>query len=584
MNITLPDGVVITDVPEGTSKEQLLGKLQNAKHPSADALAKAMAAEQTASESSVGQLVGAGAGLSLANIGRSFKQMVFPDSGGDAKESDAALLRTTPGLVGNVAGIATTLAPLSVIPGANTIGGAAAIGGLAGTLAPAESMVERLKNAGTGMALGGGLQAVTAYPAQVYEGAKQIVKSVPKTLRAAVEPLYEGGQKNILSRTLSGAVGEDFRGNAIANLRSAQELVPGSLPTAGEAARSGGIAAIQRSAAAVDPEAYATRAAQQNEARVRALLETAGTSGQRDFYDAARRSAADQLYEQAYSAGISPSTVTPGVKGEITKLLQRPAIQDAMREARRLAANEGVSMKNPAGSVQGLDYLKRALDDQIGKASGNEQRILIGLKNRLLTTIDRLSPDYAQARVTFEQMSKPINQMDVAQRIADKSISPLTGNIRPESYARALSDDTAAAATGLRSATLAKTMTPEQLATLENIREDLARSVMARDLGRGPGSDTVQKLAMTNLMQQSGLPLGVLKTPGLGRAANWLYQGADDEMRAILAKTLLDPKATADLMSRVTPYTPMRPPPKQITDKAALLARALAFPAAASQE
>jgi hypothetical protein len=193
-----------------------------------------------------------------------------------------------------------------------------------------------------------------------------------------------------------------------------------------------------------------------------------------------------------------------------------------------------------------------------------------------------LSPAYASARSTYQTMSKPVNQMDIAQQIADKSVNKLTGQVNPQAYARALSDDTAASATGFNKATLQNTLEPQQLAMLEAIKKDLARSVSARDLGRGPGSDTTQKLAMTNLMQRSGLPMGVLNVPGVGRVGNWLYQDADKEMRKKLAQTLLSPKETAALMERVKPYVPMGSPSQLTKDKAALLGRALLLPAMAT--
>ena len=51
-------------------------------------------------------------------------------------------------------------------------------------------------------------------------------------------------------------------------------------------------------------------------------------------------------------------------------------------------------------------------------------------------------------------------------------------------------------------------------------------------------------------MQQSGIPVGVINTPGLGRVANFLYSGTDERMREALAKALLDPKSTAELMKK----------------------------------
>lgn len=511
--------------------------------------------------------------------------------GGPSKEEvrerrrlDAPLLNTAGGKAGNIAGNILGFAPLAVVPGANTVAGAGTLGAISGALQPTESAGERLTNMGVGSALGAGVQGVARYPNQVYEGVKGLVKKPFQTAHAAVEPLYEGGRQNILSRALSEATGPN-RQQVAGNLRNAQELVPGSQPTAAEVGNSGGLAAMQRSAAAVDPESYATRAAQQNEARVKALQDLAGTQGKRGAIEANRDSVAGQLYKKARKEGVDQQ-MAQAMKPQVKNLMER-APNGVVEKAKELARLNGESMDG-GGSLNGMHWMKLAVDDLLSssKQTGigkQTERGLAQYKDDLLSVIDELSPAYASARSTYHTMSKPINQMDIAQEISDKSINKLTGQIQPQAYARALSDDTAARATGFNKATLENTLEPGQLAGLDSLKRDLARSVSARDLGRGPGSDTTQKLSMTNLLQRSGLPMGVLHMPGAPRVANWLYQNADQQMREQLAKTLLNPKETAALLERVKPYVPMGAP-KQITkDRAALLGRALALPAAVQQ-
>lgn len=582
MNVELPDGTIIEDVPEGTTKEQLLGKLQLAKHPAAQSLMQKMATDQTLGEMSEGGKSLAGWGLSVANIKRAGQQMLGMDS--DYQENrgqDRALSRTASGAAGNIAGSITNFAPLAVIPGANTVAGAGVIGSIMAGFNPTDTTGERFGNMAQGGAMGAGLQAVAQYPNQIYEGVKSLVKKPFETAHAAVEPLYEGGRKNILARTLAGATGPG-RAQAITDLKGAKELVPGSLPTAAESTQSGGLAALQRSAAAADPESYATRSVQQNEARARALQDLAGTSGRRTAAERARDAAAGPLYKQARQQGVDPE-MAKVLQPQIKNLMER--VPSGVKEKARELARLNGEVMDKGGSVNGLHWMKLAVDDMLSSGGqtgigSQTKRALTQYKDDLLTVIDDLSPAYGQARQTYHQLSKPVNQMDTAQLIADKSINKLTGQVQPQNYARALSDDSAVAATGFNKATLKDTFDPPQLGQLEAIKQDLARSVMARDLGRGPGSDTTQKLAMTNLMQRSGLPMGVLHTPGIGRVGNWLYQNADDEMRQVLAKTLLDPKKTAGMMEGFKPYVPMGAPSQLTRDRAGLLARGLLLPSA----
>jgi hypothetical protein len=431
-----------------------------------------------------------------------------------------------------------------------------------------------------GGVLGGGVQTVARYPMETMEVAKKYAGAPFRAAKAAIEPFYKGGREQILGR----AVRESAGPNAQAieqRLANPQTLVPGSKPTAAEVAQSGGVAAIQRSAASNNPEAYTTRATQQNEARAKVLQDMAGAGGRKATMEQIRNEAAEEMYEAARVLGINPDLLTRGRKGEVTKLLKTPAIQKAVEEAKVLARNEMTNIGNPSGSVKGLDYVKRALDDQIGKADGNERRVLVALKDRLLTTIDTLSPAYGQARQSFVEMSRIPNQMAVAEEISKRATNPLTGQVQPQAYARALTDDTAASATGFNKATLANTMEPQQLAQLEALKQDLARSVMARDLGRGPGSDTIQKLAMSNIMDRAGIPSNVANFPGISRIGQFIYGSSDEQMRRMLADALLNPRETARLMGGVPPYRAPAQTSPALGNKAALIGRMLTLPAAA---
>jgi len=245
---------------------------------------------------------------------------------------------------------------------------------------------------------------------------------------------------------------------------------------------------------------------------------------------------------------------------KLVAIIDRPALKEAMDEAKIKAANEGIKLDTPEGSIRGLDYMKRAIDDKISKAVGDDKRVLTALKNEFVGLIDELSPSYQKARQTFQQMSSPVNQMEIAEAVAQKSINPLTGQMQPQAYARALSDQTAKTATGFRGATLENVMEPQQMGRLGAVQDDLARSVEAQNAGRGAGSDTVQKLAYANILNQSGMPsflrnFAPAQIAGnlLGRGADAAYGRANRELSQRLAETLLDPQATAELLQNVTP-------------------------------
>jgi hypothetical protein len=99
-------------------------------------------------------------------------------------------------------------------------------------------------------------------------------------------------------------------------------------------------------------------------------------------------------------------------------------------------------------------------------------------------------------------------------------------------------------------------MTPESMGTLNNIKEDLTRAEFAKNAGRGTGSDTVQKLAYSNILNQAGVPnfmrnLGPAQIVGnlLSRGGDLAYKDANQRLSEQLAKALLDPAETASLMA-----------------------------------
>jgi hypothetical protein len=566
MDVRLPDGTVVQNVPEGTTRAQLMARVEKAR-----AKKRADSGSWVTDEMSFADKAFAGAGKAASDLGLGIRQITGNASQAEVdevKKRDAQLMDTGAGMAGNVAGNVA----MAVIPGLGAAGAGKAVGApllQAGGkyLLSSPATLGGAVTQGTMGAVQSGLQPVATGESRagntmlgaVGGAAVPVAGMALKGGKAALEPLYEGGREQILARALRTAAGENTD-DVISRLSQAKELIPGSAPTAAEVADSGGIAAMQRAAAAVDPEAYATRAAQQNEARVAALQGLAGSTAQKQAADTARQSAAGPLYRQAIEQGADPQAaqaLQPQIANLMERLPKSGMHGTVLDKAKELARLNGDVMDD-ANSIKGLHWVKLAVDDLLssGKQTGlgkEMTRGLIQFKDDLLTVMDDLSPAYGQARQTFATLSKPINQMDVAQQIADKSINPLTGSLQPQAFARALSDDTAAAATGFNKATLANTMDPQQLATLNALKGDLARSVAARDLGRGAGSDTVQKLAMTNLMERSGLPVGVLNVPGVGRMGNWAYSVADDKMKDVLAKALLDPKETAKIMKAGTP-------------------------------
>jgi len=658
-----PDGKVYTiEGPEGATAEQLGAFITQQGADRQSRIAAQQKADRELYDPTKGMStfdkVMAGAGKAVVDTGRGLGQMVGLVSRDDvakARALDAPLMNTGAGMAGNIGGnVAMALLPGATVAGTGkvlskapaaaelgqalltggkalmaptTIPGAAGVGALQGAIQPSTSTTETLQNIGLGAGAG------AAVPTLV-RGA-QVAK-------AALDPFSQAGQNRIIGRAMNAAAGNEAP-QALQNLRNAAELVPGSAPTAGQAAANPGIAALERTATATDPVAMnemARRVALQNEARQAALQ---GVAPDRAAAVSARDAATNALYGQADSATIA---ITP----ELQALMQRPSMRDAQARAYQAALERGMapaggstaaagsgsprfaaqtpSPMNPAGialgrempspmnpsgivgvapepvqaaipavgaaprqtlvrggqaptpmnpsgiapTISGRDahLIKMSLDDMVNASpmtgiGGNELRAIQGTRGEFLDQIGQQVPAYTQARQTYAQLSRPVNQADIAEEIAKRATN-FRGDITPAAYARALRDETAQKVTGQANATMAGAMEPGQMATLNAIKDDLLRADFAQTAGKGVGSDTVQKLAYSNLLNQSGLPSMVTAFPrsiGVGGVLQRLgdvgYKSANEEMKAKLAQALLNPQSAADLMEAgvVTPQMQM---------------------------
>lgn len=439
---------------------------------------------------------------------------------------------------------------------------------------PAGTTATLLGNAGRMAALGAlpgvleygsaGERATRGLVGAVAGAAVPLTGAAVKSAYSFTEPLFNRGREAVVGRTLNRVAGD--APDVITKLKNAQPLVPGSMPTAAEVAESGGIAALQRSASAANPEAYTRRAMEQSSARLNALRSVAGDDAAMAAANTARESATKALYQQA-DAGLAP------IDGFFSSLMQRGQFNTAVKRAQQLANDRGLAdifMRDSKGKPialigEGAHLIKKALDEaaEAGSSSytGRAGAEAAGNTNKLFQEwLQRSIPEYDAAKTAFATLSKPINQMEVGRDLLNKVQPALAdygalGRETSASFARALRDGdaTAARATGFSGARMQDVLTPDQLALVEGVAKDLARKSNAQDLGRGVGSDTFQKLSMQNIAQQSGMPRlvgGLLEMPGVSRATAWAYRDTDAKMQEMLADALLDPQKAAALMER----------------------------------
>ena len=560
--ITSPDGKAFdVTAPDGASQDQVLEYAKSQwKKGSAPAVPMA-----DVEDPGVGQSMLIGAGRTFDRIGKGMEQIYYGATGQTDKQ--AALKQQAEDEDGiykrlqDKRPFATGFgeaAPSMVLPA----GGSATLIGNVGRMMAAGALPEALQYGDTTDRIKRSTKAALA------SAAVPLSVAGFKSAKSLVEPLYSGGRNAIAGRTLNRVAGDDAA-QVIQRLQNAKPLVPGSMPTAAQVAENGGIAALERSAAAANPTDYTARAMGQSSARLNVLRNLAGDDTTMAAAESARKTASKALYDQA-DVGMAP--VDTYFKG----LQMRPQFKSAIDRAQKLAKDNGLDdifFRDKDGKPlavigEGAHYIKKALDDfadqgsdaYIGKASAGAASKTNELFQKWL---DSSIPEYGAAKAAYAARSAPINQMQVGRALMDKAQPALAdfgalGRETGATFGTAMrnADQVAARATGMKGATMANVLDTAQLRSVENVAKDLARKANAQDLGRGVGSDTFQKLSMQNIAEQSGMPKavgGLLDFPGVSRAIGWIYRDSDEQMQKLLADVLLDPAKAAEVMQKATP-------------------------------
>lgn len=198
--------------------------------------------------------------------------------------------------------------------------------------------------------------------------------------------------------------------------------------------------------------------------------------------------------------------------------------------------------------VRDAHTLKMAMDalmaDPTLGIKGREASAINATRNRLL---DMLPESYQKARQSHIELNRPINQMDIASAILDKATNKVTGNITPNSFVRAFTDDTAKEATGLKNATLKSLLSDEQYSALQAIKDDLIRE-SNQGLGKSAGSNTFQNLATNNILENAGGKLlsSAADRTGIagiiGQVGKLAYGNSNEAIRDRLINLLLNPQ------------------------------------------
>lgn len=459
----------------------------------------------------------------------------------DTRESDAPLMGTTAGLLGNATGTAAqflgpgmalrgTTAARAFLPA--TIGGNAAQGAAMGAIQPYSSDGDRMANT----ALGGLAGAAGAgIPAALGAG-----------FRAVTRPASSG-----VERRAGGLLNQALDGR---QLNVEPSAVPGVQRTLGDASLDPGLMAMERNLRRTSPAGFTDIDLANNAARMQALQGIAGTESDMAAAMGAREAASGPLYAQAAGVQVTPSPELKAVLGRLPS--------GVMSKARQLARMEGVPFDDAQMTGQSLHYVKLALDDALGRVGpgslGNtEKRIVMGVKENLLGEMSQALPTYGQGLDQSRTLSQPINRMQFGQEVIDRSVAaqadamdnPL---LQPGRYGRVMQDvDTIAQkATGFRGAKAKDIISSDDMKNLLAINEDLRRQSVRQSNPAQPGSATFEAGQLAGQVAKRGL-LGTLGrgAPFVGDAITAYQQGMDQQLQQKLLYLYANPAEAQRVLS-----------------------------------
>ena len=375
------------------------------------------------------------------------------------------------------------------------------------------------------------------------------------------------------------------RGPEIVNaLRGANEIVPGSMPTAAQAASSVGatkFSALGAESADKLSTPFFARGEAQKAAQLAVPRAIGGTPETLAAAEKIRSVTAKDLY------GIADEALVK-VDSTFTNLLDRPSMNKVLARAKDLANEKaqpfqiGVTKAEqttpsmilnakgkPIGTTvtpatvaeypgSSLHSMKMAFDDLINNPErfgigAAEVNAIKGTRKQFLTWAENKAPDYRVARETFAEQSKPINKMQVGQYLEGKLTPALgeeTAALRASGFAGAMENAPATLkkSTGQsRFQKLTEILAPEDIAKLEAVRADLARAKLTEQQAKAASKSGVDlgKVAAESL---SGLraPSLISTITSVANDIIRRLQGKLDNKLAIeIATEMLDPAAAA---------------------------------------
>jgi len=391
-----------------------------------------------------------------------------------------------------------------------------------------------------------------------------------RTVAGSAQPLTDVGRRQIAGAAIRGAATN--ADDAIRNLDSAVPLVPGSMPTAGQAARDPGIAYFENRLRGLNGASFAERTSQQNNARQR-LLDTVARGGDDvavAALEARRESITTNLRDRAFQQAQGKEVPTQAVVSRIDSLLANPenagrTVQNALRSVRNQMFDENGALITDPRAVYALrKENSRIIDGKFVNSDESVLRYASGQLRDVNRAIDsamtEVAPSWNEYLIKYRQLSRPIERAQTMGQIRQKTDLSAPDIQTGRSY---LSQPKWKNVVTKNMPDLREVMTKGQLQKMQMVAADLDRGAAASNAAniKISGSDTAANLAVNGQLSVAnilGRTLGkdIKELPPalatMTRPMSWLYKLPDESIRGLISDAMLDPKLSASLMREGT--------------------------------
>lgn len=492
-----------------------------------------------------------------------------------SRQEEARLRASLPGMAedpefafGNVVGtlgqlftpgaaLRGTAAGRAALP--TTIKGNALQGMALGTVQPVAEQGERAVNQGIG-GLAGWLGAA----------APRAVGAVTRPVRSAISDLLGQPTASGVERRAADLIRQEAS-DVGSLMRPQPSAVPGVQRTLAEESLDPGVARLERQMRGSGPAGMFAPIDQANAAaRVRSIESIAGTDADMVAANQARSSASQQARLQAMQAGpVDVSQTILTLEDAIRAQEGRPAVQAGLRQVRDLLLRErqvapGMVTGVPEDRITVLENVRQTIGDMLGGRYGGDNaaalqgsRELISVRDALNREVGDQVPAFSQYLDAYRQGSVPINRMEIGRELLDRGAGsaiadPVTGvrPLTPAGFSRQANDldSVAARATGFDKARADQILTPDDIAKIRAVQDDLERQAFRATAGSGGNSMTQERQALARRMGRSAIQ----SVPVVGRFAESLESMGERRLNETLSRLIANPEEARRVLSALS--------------------------------